>query len=251
MGACHQQGSADLGEGFKLLWYNQWPLVRRPSLVCSDAVPLPGLLLQTWHCCRPARPPGCARPWACPSAATRGRTSPPCSPQTMQVRAAAASGHGVGEPAAHACAAGGGPQFGCCAGRRCGCCTLAKPPRPPSFTSTAVYLSNMAVDAKLRRRGLARKMLAAAEALVASAGQREIYLHVRLADAPAQQLYTSSGFEVLTRDNALLAKVGPAGGSARHLGEERCRGLRVAGSGRSQVVVRLVVHADARTLTQR
>ncbi|KAL4420978.1 hypothetical protein ABPG77_001297 [Micractinium sp. CCAP 211/92] len=71
----------------------------------------------------------------------------------------------------------------------------------------AVYLSNMAVDAKLRRRGLARKMLAAAEALVASAGQREIYLHVRLADAPAQQLYTSSGFEVLTRDNALLAKV--------------------------------------------
>lgn len=71
----------------------------------------------------------------------------------------------------------------------------------------AVYLSNMSVDAKLRRRGLARRMLAAAEALVASVGQREICLHARLADAPAQQLYLSSGFEVLSRDNALVAKV--------------------------------------------
>ncbi|KAL4425929.1 hypothetical protein ABPG75_009945 [Micractinium tetrahymenae] len=71
----------------------------------------------------------------------------------------------------------------------------------------AVYLSNMAVDGKLRRRGLARRMLAAAEALVASRGRRAIYLHARLADAPAQQLYLSSGFEVVDRDNALLAKV--------------------------------------------
>ncbi|PRW58832.1 Acyl- N-acyltransferase [Chlorella sorokiniana] len=69
------------------------------------------------------------------------------------------------------------------------------------------YLANMAVDAKLRRQGHARLMLAAAEALVAARGFTAIWLHARLADAAAQQLYLSSGYVVEQQDNALLAKV--------------------------------------------
>lgn len=65
----------------------------------------------------------------------------------------------------------------------------------------------MAVDAKLRRQGHARLMLAAAEELVAARGFTSIWLHARLADAAAQQLYLSSGYGVVEQDNALLAKV--------------------------------------------
>ncbi|PSC75660.1 acyl-N-acyltransferase [Micractinium conductrix] len=70
----------------------------------------------------------------------------------------------------------------------------------------AVYLSNMAVDGKLRRYGFARLMLAAAEGLAAAQGGRQLYLHARLADAPAQQLYLSSGYAVVGRDG-FLAKL--------------------------------------------
>lgn len=65
----------------------------------------------------------------------------------------------------------------------------------------------MASDLKLRRRGHARLMLAAAEALVAARGYDALWLHVRLADAAAQALYASSGYSVVERDNSLLAKV--------------------------------------------
>lgn len=71
----------------------------------------------------------------------------------------------------------------------------------------AVYLSNMAVDSKLRRQGLARLMLQTAEALAASRGFKSIYLHARLSDAPAQQLYLTSGYQVVDKDMALVAKV--------------------------------------------
>lgn len=126
-------------------------------------------------------------------------------------------GGGVGWGVGHLGRPWGGRQQGVDSEHNCGDvrggAVLSAPPSicPPPFLPAAVYLSNMSVDAKLRRRGLARRMLAAAEALVASVGQREICLHARLADAPAQQLYLSSGFEVLSRDNALVAKVGGPG----------------------------------------
>ncbi len=81
-------------------------------------------------------------------------------------------------------------------------------PLPPArLTCAAAYLANMAVDAKLRRQGHARLMLAAAEALVAARGFSSIWLHARLADAAAQQLYLSSGYAVMEQDNALLTKL--------------------------------------------
>ena len=87
----------------------------------------------------------------------------------------------------------------------------ALPARPHPLCHThphcAAYLANMAVDGKLRRQGHARLMLAAAEALVAARGFTSIWLHARLADAAAQQLYLSSGYGVVEQDNALLAKM--------------------------------------------
>ncbi|EFN57398.1 hypothetical protein CHLNCDRAFT_142821 [Chlorella variabilis] len=69
------------------------------------------------------------------------------------------------------------------------------------------YMMNMAVDMSQRRQGHARRMLAAAEALVAACGFPSVYLHVRLSDEPAQQLYRTSGFVAVERDNVVLAKV--------------------------------------------
>lgn len=65
----------------------------------------------------------------------------------------------------------------------------------------------MAVDPKLRRRGLARLMLRAAEALAAAAGHPALYLHARLGDDPALRLYLSSGYQEAERDQALLARL--------------------------------------------
>ena len=75
----------------------------------------------------------------------------------------------------------------------------------------------MAVDGKLRRYGFARLMLAAAEGLAAAQGGRQLYLHARLADAPAQQLYLSSGCE------GVACGAASAGGAARALGQAASR----------------------------
>lgn len=68
------------------------------------------------------------------------------------------------------------------------------------------YLSNMAVDVTLRRFGHARQMLAAAEALTRAAGHSCVWLHARLGDDAAQQLYLSSGYREVERDS-FLAKL--------------------------------------------
>lgn len=65
----------------------------------------------------------------------------------------------------------------------------------------------MAVDPKLRRQGLARAMLAAAEPLAAAAGHPALYLHARLGDEPALRLYLSSGYREVQRDQPLLARL--------------------------------------------
>eukprot|EP00887_Chlorella_sp_A99_P004761 scaffold4.g4761.t1 len=73
--------------------------------------------------------------------------------------------------------------------------------QPPD---AAAYLCNMAVDPSFRRQGHACRMLAAAEGLAARRGVAEVYLHARLADAPALALYASSGYEEVDRDSWLL-----------------------------------------------
>ena len=62
----------------------------------------------------------------------------------------------------------------------------------------------MAVDVKHRRQGYARLILKAAEALAVARGFPFIYLHARLGDEPAKQLYLSAGYEILQSDSYLV-----------------------------------------------
>lgn len=66
------------------------------------------------------------------------------------------------------------------------------------------YICNIAVDPKFRRQGYARRILAACEDLARECGHTEVYLHVRLADDAAQQLYMSSGYEEVAADAWLV-----------------------------------------------
>ncbi|KXZ52562.1 hypothetical protein GPECTOR_9g606 [Gonium pectorale] len=67
----------------------------------------------------------------------------------------------------------------------------------------AAYISNMAVDPKFRRQGVARALLAACEDAARGAGRREVWLHVREADAPARALYGSAGYVEAGKDSWL------------------------------------------------
>ena len=61
------------------------------------------------------------------------------------------------------------------------------PPAPPAY---GAYLANLGVRPSHRRRGLARKMLAACEWIVQESWElRELYLHVDLHNAAAATLY--------------------------------------------------------------
>lgn len=66
------------------------------------------------------------------------------------------------------------------------------------------YLCNIAVDPGFRRRGVARRVLAAAEGLAAAAGFPRFYLHVRLGDEAARGLYDSEGYREVGADSWLV-----------------------------------------------
>lgn len=70
------------------------------------------------------------------------------------------------------------------------------------------YLCNIAVDPKFRRQGIARKMLAACEALAAAQGYKRFYLHVRLGDTAARSLYETSGYVVVQEESILVKLTG-------------------------------------------
>ena len=70
------------------------------------------------------------------------------------------------------------------------------------------YLCNMAVHPEHRRRGIARLLLQSAEDLAAIAQESEMYLHLRLIDQPAAQLYRRSGFMQRAQDNVLVQLLG-------------------------------------------
>lgn len=68
----------------------------------------------------------------------------------------------------------------------------------------AAYLSNMAVCPSFRRQGLARKLLSICEELCAARGLRRLYLHARLGDEPALQLYKSAAYQTKAQDSFLV-----------------------------------------------
>lgn len=63
--------------------------------------------------------------------------------------------------------------------------------------SLAPYLCNLFVSPTLRKRGLARRLLAACETEARSWGCNTINLHVELSSPPALNLYLSSNFKII------------------------------------------------------
>jgi ribosomal protein S18 acetylase RimI-like enzyme len=80
----------------------------------------------------------------------------------------------------------------------------------PPVPREAWYIDALAVAPDARRRGVARGLLADAEACARAAGAALLALDTTLENAPAQALYESAGFEA---------------GVVRHTGTERARRL--------------------------
>jgi len=78
---------------------------------------------------------------------------------------------------------------------------------PPSMAGFAAFhrvmdeaeLRNMAVDPAYQRQGVGRELLAEAWKRLLDQGVRQIFLEVRAANVPAQQLYYSAGFGLRSR----------------------------------------------------
>lgn len=68
--------------------------------------------------------------------------------------------------------------------------SLLSPPSPPQNNPTGyAYISNVAVSPCAQRRGVARRLMAEAEALAGAWGCSKAGLHVNLANTPAVGLY--------------------------------------------------------------
>lgn len=71
-----------------------------------------------------------------------------------------------------------------------------------------LYLSNLAVRQRYRRRGVAAQLLQACEQTAQSWGFRELYLHVMEDNARARQVYHRAGYETYRAEVTLMSLVG-------------------------------------------
>ena len=76
-------------------------------------------------------------------------------------------------------------------------------PAREAVPAGAAQLANMAVERKLRRMGVARLLLAAAEQHALAAGVPAVTLRVHAKNIAARQLYTSCGFVEASVDKRL------------------------------------------------
>ena len=66
----------------------------------------------------------------------------------------------------------------------------------------------MAIAPSVRRQGIGSLLLTAAEGLVKSVGQSDVYLHLRFKDKPAQALYQKNGYKSVAQDAFYWVLVG-------------------------------------------
>ena len=64
------------------------------------------------------------------------------------------------------------------------------------------YLSNVSVLDPARRQGVARALIERAMQLGAELGLETMYVHVKVSNVAAQNLYSSAGFEIESRENS-------------------------------------------------
>jgi len=79
-------------------------------------------------------------------------------------------------------------------------------PNDVSASSARAYLSNVCVAGAVRRHGVARRLMAAAEARAAAQGVRHLYVHVVADNEAAARLYVSAGFEVEAEESEAYAR---------------------------------------------
>lgn len=70
-----------------------------------------------------------------------------------------------------------------------------------------LYLSNLAVDPRFRRQGVARQLLQACEQLALEWGFQDLYLHVMENNNQARNLYHKAGFRLQSVEWSLSANV--------------------------------------------
>lgn len=81
--------------------------------------------------------------------------------------------------------------------------TLLAHPKYSSRSSEA-YVERLVVSPAFARRGMARRLLAAAEDLARDAGKETLGLHVSGENLPALRLYESEGFAEVSRERSFL-----------------------------------------------
>jgi ribosomal protein S18 acetylase RimI-like enzyme len=64
-----------------------------------------------------------------------------------------------------------------------------------------VYISNLAVSRDFRQRGVAQELLRGCESIAHSWGYRDLYLHVMSDNDRARNLYTKTGYQLLTTES--------------------------------------------------
>src|SRR4028119_874932 len=82
--------------------------------------------------------------------------------------------------------------------------TLLSYPRYVANTSSEAYVERLVVSGEHRKRGMARALLEAAEALARESGKETVGLHVTGGNVAALKLYESYGYEERSRQRSLL-----------------------------------------------
>lgn len=77
-----------------------------------------------------------------------------------------------------------------------------------SLSPKYIYLSNLAVRADVRRRGIARALLAHAEQLALGWQIQDIYLHVMEDNVEARKLYRKAGFSLFQAEDSVSSWLG-------------------------------------------
>ena len=75
-------------------------------------------------------------------------------------------------------------------------------------TAGVVYIASMAVSPSARRQGAAKALLEGALVVAKEWGEKQAVLHVYQDNLPAVALYVNEGFQTISQDSPLWAKVG-------------------------------------------
>lgn len=121
-----------------------------------------------------------------------------------------------------------------------GCAELGMMPVPDGYAAPpgvrVAYIGNVAVDTKMRRRGVATQLVGFAIKWARSQWRRaDVFTHVEAHNAPARALYDGLGFAAFSPDAGVAS--GPAADGGRGEGQGGARGAGSSGPAGGQVLL--------------